>query len=309
MDGGNLAVNAGGSVGTEVLQNNKKRNKQMATTSVGIDKETGLSLYRTMQVIRQCEERLAKSHQQGLVHGACHTYVGEEAIATGVFAHLRLEDVVFSTHRGHGHALAKGLHPQELIAELYGREDGCSGGRGGSMHLFKPEIGMMGTSGIVGPCILHASGGGTPLRFKAKTMSQLPALETERLTMAKNCEGLNMASIWNLPCIFVCENNQFATEVAFDYSSGIPDVGRRAANYGIPGFEVDGNVVLEIYRIAGEAVEHARNGEGPTLIECKTYRTRAHAEGMGTLLIGHVKMWKSGNSVVLLSDSQNDSSK
>ena len=140
----------------------------MATTSVGIDKETGLSLYRTMQVIRQCEERLAKSHQQGLVHGACPPYVGEEAIATGVFAHLRLEDVVFSTHRGHGHALAKGLHPQELIAELYGREDGCSGGRGGSMHLFKPEIGMMGTSGIVGPCILHATGGGYTFKIQGK---------------------------------------------------------------------------------------------------------------------------------------------
>ncbi len=249
----------------------------MATTSVGIDKETGLSLYRTMQVIRQCEERLAKSHQQGLVHGACHTYVGEEAIATGVFAHLRLEDVVFSTHRGHGHALAKGLHPQELIAELYGREDGCSGGRGGSMHLFKPEIGMMGTSGIVGPCILHASGGGYTFKIQGKDNVSVACFGDGAVNNGAFHEGLNMASIWNLPCIFVCENNQFATEVAFDYSSGIPDVGRRAANYGIPGFEVDGNDVLEIYRIAGEAVERARNGEGPTLIECKTYRTRAHA--------------------------------
>ena len=253
----------------------------MATTAVGIDKETGLSLYRTMQVIRQCEERLAKSHQQGLVHGACHTYVGEEAIATGVFAHLRLEDVVFSTHRGHGHALAKGLHPQELIAELYGREDGCSGGRGGSMHLFKPEIGMMGTSGIVGPCILHATGGGYTFKIQGKDNVSVACFGDGAVNNGAFHEGLNMASIWNLPCIFVCENNQFATEVPFDYSSGIPDVGRRAANYGIPGFEVDGNDVLEIYRIAGEAVERARNGEGPTLIECKTYRTRAHAEGMG----------------------------
>jgi 2-oxoisovalerate dehydrogenase E1 component len=119
-----------------------------------------LSLYRQMVLIRRCEERLARSHQRGLIHGACHTYVGEEAIATGVCAHLRPEDVVFSTHRGHGHALAKGVPPRQLFAELYGRETGCSHGRGGSMHLFAPEVGMMGTSGIVGPCILQAAGAG-----------------------------------------------------------------------------------------------------------------------------------------------------
>src|SRR6266436_434634 len=111
-------------------------------------------LYRTMQLIRVCEEQLARSHARGLIHGACHTYVGEEAIATGVCTQLRPEDAIFSTHRGHGHALAKGLPARELIAELFGRQTGCSRGRGGSMHLFAPEIGMMGTSGIVGPCIL-----------------------------------------------------------------------------------------------------------------------------------------------------------
>src|SRR6201987_6013005 len=119
-----------------------------------------LQLYRTMQIIRQTEEELARCHQRGLVHGACHTYVGQEAIATGVCAHLPPDDVVFSTHRGHGHALAKGMPPRELVAELFGRDTGCSRGRGGIMHLFSPEIGMMGTSGIVGPCILQAAGSG-----------------------------------------------------------------------------------------------------------------------------------------------------
>src|SRR5438477_8644753 len=119
-----------------------------------------LSLYRTMQLIRQCEEHLARAHQRGLIHGACHTYVGQEAVAAGVCAHLRPDDVVFSTHRGHGHALAKGVPPRQLFAELYGREAGCSHGRGGSMHLFAPEIGLMGTSGIVGPSILQATGAG-----------------------------------------------------------------------------------------------------------------------------------------------------
>ncbi|MDA1051595.1 MAG: dehydrogenase E1 component subunit alpha/beta [Planctomycetota bacterium] len=251
------------------------------TTKTQLDKQTLLSLYRTMQIIRQCEERLAKSHQRGLVHGACHTYVGQEAIATGVFAHLRNEDVVFSTHRGHGHALAKGMHPKELIAELYGRETGCSQGRGGSMHLFKPEIGMMGTSGIVGPCILHACGAGYAFKIKKSDNVAAACFGDGAVNNGAFHEGLNMASIWKLPVIFVVENNQFATEVPFSYSSGIPDVGRRAENYGMPGFELDGNDVLEIHRVASEAIERARVGGGPTLIECKTYRTRAHAEGMG----------------------------
>src|SRR5438132_6730531 len=125
-----------------------------------IDTTQCLDLYRRMVLIRRTEEQLARSHQRGLVLGACHTYVGQEAIAAGVCAHLRTEDVVFSTHRGHGHALAKGLPPHELIAELYGRAAGCSRGRGGSMHLFAPEIGLMGTSGIVGVCILQAAGAG-----------------------------------------------------------------------------------------------------------------------------------------------------
>ena len=251
------------------------------SSAISISKEIALSLYRRMQVIRQTEEQLARSHQRGLVHGACHTYVGEEAIASAVCEHLRPDDVVFSTHRGHGHALAKGLEPRELIAELYGREGGCSMGRGGSMHIFKPEIGMMGTSGIVGPCILQACGGWYSFKIKGTDNVSVAFFGDGAVNNGAFHEGLNMASIWNLPSIFVCENNQFATEVPFEYASAIPDVWRRAQNYGIPGFEVDGNDVLEIYQIAQEAVKRARDGEGPTLIECKTYRTRAHAEGMG----------------------------
>jgi 2-oxoisovalerate dehydrogenase E1 component len=240
-----------------------------------------LHLYRTMQIIRQTEEELARCHQRGLIHGACHTYVGEEAIATGVCAHLRKEDVVFSTHRGHGHALAKGMPPRELMAELFGRQTGCSRGRGGSMHLFSPEIGMMGTSGIVGPCILQACGGGYSFKI-LKTDNVAVAFFGDGATNnGAFHEGLNMASIWKLPVLFVCENNQFATEVPFAYAAGNPNVGSRGAMYGMPGFTLDGNDVLEIHRVAGEAVERARNGGGPTLIECKTYRTRAHAEGMG----------------------------
>ena len=249
--------------------------------AVEINRETGLSLYRTMQTIRQTEEQLARYHQRGLILGACHTYVGEEAIATGVCAHLSDNDVVFSTHRGHGHALAKGLDPEKLIAELFGRKTGVSHGRGGSMHLFAPEIGLMGTSGIVGPCILQACGGGYSFKILKTDNVAVAFFGDGAVNNGAFHEGLNMASIWNLPVIFICENNQFATEVPFEYSSGIPDVGRRGESYGIPGIEVDGNDLLAVYDTAREAVERARSGGGATLIECKTYRTRAHAEGMG----------------------------
>src|SRR5499427_9833862 len=240
-----------------------------------------LRLYRQMLLIRRCEEQLAKSHQRGLVHGACHTYVGQEAIAVGVCTHLRREDVVFSTHRGHGHALAKGLPPGELIAELFGRETGCSRGRGGSMHLFAPEIGMMGTSGIVGPCILQAAGAGYSFRLLKMDRVAVAFFGDGAVNNGAFHEGLNLASIWKLPVLFVCENNQFATEVPFAYAAGNPSVASRGAAYGLPGVELDGNDVLAIRAAAGEAVRRARAGGGPTLFECKTYRTRPHAEGMG----------------------------
>jgi len=251
----------------------------LQTASVSTD--VLFRLYRTMQVIRQTEEELARCHQRGLVHGACHTYVGQEAIATAVCDHLTREDCVFSTHRGHGHALAKGMPPRELMAELFGRSTGCSQGRGGSMHLFSPEIGMMGTSGIVGPCILQACGGGYSSKILKNGTVGVAFFGDGAVNNGAFHEGLNMAAIWKLPVIFVCENNQYATEVPFAYSSGSPSVGNRASCYGIQGFELDGNDVLAIHEVAGEAIARARAGEGPTLIECKTYRTRAHAEGMG----------------------------
>jgi 2-oxoisovalerate dehydrogenase E1 component len=252
-----------------------------STIKIGTSKETFLPLYRTMQTIRQCEEELARCHQRGLIHGACHTYVGQEAIATGVCAHLRPDDVVFSTHRGHGHALAKGLPPRELVAELFGRATGCSRGRGGSMHLFAPEIGMMGTSGIVGPCILQAAGAGYGFKILKTDRVAVAFFGDGAVNNGAFHEGLNMAAIWNLPVLFVCENNQYATEVPFSYSSGNPSVAGRAASYGMAGAEVDGNDVLAVFEAAREAAERARSGLGPTLIECKTYRTRPHAEGMG----------------------------
>ncbi len=240
-----------------------------------------LSIYRKMLLIRHCEEQLARSHARGLVHGACHTYVGQEAIAAGVCAHLVKGDVIFSTHRGHGHALAMGMPPAELIAELYGRVTGCARGRGGSMHLFSPEIGMMGTSGIVGPCILQAAGAGYTFQLLKQANVGVAFFGDGAVNNGAFHEGLNMASIWKLPVLFVCENNQFATEVAFSYASGNPSVAARAPAYGIAGVAVDGNDAMAVQKAAAEALERARSGGGPTLIECITYRTRPHAEGMG----------------------------
>ncbi len=270
-----------------------------------LTREQLLSLYRTMLIIRRTEEQLVKFYAAGKVYGGVHTYIGEEAVASGVCAHLRDDDTVFSTHRGHGHALAKGVPPAELIAEVMGRATGCSGGRGGSMHLFKPEVGFMGSSGIVGPCITLAAGGG----YSAKL------LKTERVSVAffgdgasnngAFHEGLNLAAAWKLPAIFVCENNLYATEVPLAKSAGNPDIASRGAAYGMPGIAVDGNDVLEVYRVAGEAVQRARAGGGPTLIECRTYRTRAHSEGMrdaGYRTAEEIAAWKQRDPIALLRD-------
>ena len=253
----------------------------MATvTAPNVDKATWVDLYRRMLLIRKTELQLAKSHQRGDVHGACHTYVGQEAVAVGVLAHFSSRDMVFSTHRGHGHALAKGMPAEDLIAELYGRVTGCSRGRGGSMHLFAPEIGMMGTSGIVGPCILQAAGAGYTFKLTKENAVAAAFFGDGAVNNGAFHEGLNLASIYKLPVLFVCENNQYATEVPFSYSAGNPHVANRGAAYGIPSIEVDGNDLLAVYSAAQIAVTRARRGEGPTLIECKTYRTRAHSEGM-----------------------------
>ncbi|MDR3633830.1 MAG: dehydrogenase E1 component subunit alpha/beta [Isosphaeraceae bacterium] len=253
----------------------------LTAASTALGKGPLLTLYRRMVLIRRCEEQLAKSHQRGLIHGACHTYVGEEAIAVGVCAHLGVQDVVFSTHRGHGHALAKGLDPRQLIAELYGRESGCSRGRGGSMHLFAPEVGMMGTSGIVGPCILQAAGAGYSFKLLKNSGVAVAFFGDGAVNNGAFHEGLNMAGIWKLPVLFVCENNQYATEVPFEYAAGNTDVAARGPLYGLPGVALDGNDLVAIHRAAGEAVRRARAGGGATLLECRTYRTRPHAEGMG----------------------------
>lgn len=269
-----------------------------------MDKSTALSLYTTMVRIRRCEEQLARSYAAGTITGACHTYVGEEAIATGVCAHLRHDDAVFSTHRGHGHALAKGVPTRELVAELFGRATGCSGGRGGSMHLFSPEVGMMGTSGIVGPCILQATGAGYSFQLKQTDQVGVAFFGDGAVSNGAFHEGINLATIWDLPVLFICENNMYATEVAFKDSARNTDVAERAATYGLHAEAVDGNDVAAVYAAAEGAVARARSGGGPSLLECRTYRTRPHAEGMrdgGYRSQEEIDSWKARDPITAFS--------
>ena len=268
-----------------------------------LSREQILHLYREMVNIRRTEEQLARSYQAGNIPGACHTYIGQEAVAVGVCAHLRHDDTVFSTHRGHGHALAKGVPPREVIAELFGKATGCSRGRGGSMHLFSPEVGLMGTTGIVGPNILQATGAGYSFKLLKTDRVSVGFFGDGAVSNGAFHEGINMAAIWDLPVIYVCENNMYATEVPFTYATKNQDVAERARTYGIPGIQVDGNDVVAIYEAAGAAVERARAGRGPTLIEARTYRTRPHAEGMrdaGYRTAEEIQEWKQRDPITML---------
>jgi 2-oxoisovalerate dehydrogenase E1 component len=269
---------------------------------IAISKEQSLVLLRTMLLIRFCEEQVVKSYARGEIPGGVHMYIGEEAVATGVCANLRDDDAVFSTHRGHGHALAKGMNPGRMIAEVMGKATGCCGGRGGSMHLFEPTVGFYGTSGIVGPSILLAAGAGYKFKLAKSDQVGVAFFGDGGSNNGAFHEGINMATAWQLPVIFVCENNLYATEVAFKYASKSPSIAGRAQGYGLPGFEVDGNDVLAVYQAAGEAVARARAGNGPTLLECKTYRFRPHSEGMrdtGYRTQEEVDAWKQRDPIMI----------
>jgi 2-oxoisovalerate dehydrogenase E1 component len=280
----------------------QRRILMLKAQSLPLSKAQQLGLLKKMLLIRTCEEQIVKSYARGDIPGGVHTYIGEEAVAAGVCTHLRSEDAVFSTHRGHGHALAKGMKPERLIAEVMGKATGCCGGRGGSMHLFEPSVGFYGTSGIVGPSMLLASGAGYASRLAQADRVGVAFFGDGASNNGAFHEGINMATAWQLPVIFVCENNMYATEVPFVKISKSPSVACRAQGYGLPGVEVDGNDVLAVYQAAGEAVSRARAGKGPTLLECHTYRTRAHAEGMrdaGYRTSEEVETWKARDPIRL----------
>jgi len=241
--------------------------------------ETLRSLYRTMLTIRIFEQRVSREFRTGQIPGFVHMYIGEEAVAAGVCAHLALDDYVTSTHRGHGHCIAKGCDLGAMMAEIYGREAGLCKGRGGSMHIADFSRGMLGANAIVGGGIALATGAGLASSVRGSGQVAVAFFGDGAVNQGVLHESLNLAAIWKLPVIYVCENNGFAESTPAAYSTSVPDVAVRAAGYGIPGVIADGADVLSVYDAAGAAVARARAGEGPTLLEVKTFRFMGHFEG------------------------------
>lgn len=244
-----------------------------------MEKEKKLKMLKDMIRVRTFELRVDKEFRAGAIPGFLHLYMGEEAVAVGACAVLSKDDYIMSTHRGHGHVLAKGADTSAMMAELYGKSTGCNKGKGGSMHIAVPEIGILGANGIVG--------GGIPVAAGAALSSKY--LKTGRVTVcffgdgASNegtfHEALNIASKYNLPVIYVCENNLYNAGTPFKSISNTEYISERAPGYKIPAVIADGNDVMAVYTAVNEAAERARAGDGPTLVECMTYRWSTHAVG------------------------------
>jgi TPP-dependent pyruvate/acetoin dehydrogenase alpha subunit len=250
-----------------------------ASVAENIDQKLLLDYYKKMLELRVFEVKVQELYRNGRLPGFVHLYVGEEAVAVGVCGSLRNEDLIFSTHRGHGHALAKGVPGGVVLAELWGKVTGCSGGRGGSMHMYAPEWGFMGTNGIVGAPIPLATGGGLTAKLAKKGGVAVSFFGEGAVNSGSFHEAVNFGAVWNLPVIYVCENNLYATEMAFSRATKNISVASRAAAYGMKGVEVDGQDVMAVHAAASEAIRIARADGGPTLIECKTYRYVGHHEG------------------------------
>lgn len=236
-------------------------------------------LYVGMYRIRQCEEQLNSLFAKNLFPGYIHSYLGQEACAVGVCAALRADDYIVSTHRGRGHYLAKGMALKPMMAEMFGRATGICGGRGGEMHAADPAVGILGGNGIVGGGIPYAAGAAYSAVLDGIDRVSVAFFGEGASNQGSFHETLNVAAAWNLPMIFVCENNLYAEMTPFRDTVKEVDVAKRAVGYGIPGEVVDGNDVLAVLRATRAAVARARTGKGPTLLELKTYRQVGHFQG------------------------------
>ena len=244
-----------------------------------MEKEQARWIYKTMNEIRFFEEKVHKIFSDGRIPGFVHLYVGEEAVATGVMSQLSDDDYITSTHRGHGHAIAKGCDLNGMMAEIMGKRDGLGHGKGGSMHVAEIDKGMLGANGIVSGGFGLAIGASISIINQGKDNVAVCFFGDGAANEGNFHEGLNFASILDLPVLFICENNQFAEGTTHDYASASETIAERAAAYNMSGVRVDGMDVVEVYKATQEAVERAKKGEGPTLIECDTYRKYGHFEG------------------------------
>jgi pyruvate dehydrogenase E1 component alpha subunit len=252
-------------------------------------------MYTKMLEIRRFEERIGEEYVKGLVPGLVHTSIGQEAVAVGVCANLRKDDYVFGTHRGHGIAIAKGVPLDKLAAEILGKEGGCCRGRGGSMRVAYVDVGLLYSCPIVGTGLPLATGAGLSIKMRKTDQVAACFFGDGASNTGDFHEALNLASVWKLPVIFICENNMYAISVHIKKSTSVENISDRARGYNITGLTVDGNDIIAVYNAAKEAVKKARNGSGPTLIECKTYRTVGHGTtdpGVAYRTAEEIEEWK-----------------
>lgn len=242
----------------------------------GILKELALDFYKKMKLIRRFEEKVVELVNRDEIYGTTHECIGQEAVAVGVCSALRSSDYITSTHRGHGHVIAKGGDIRYMFSELMGKVNGYNRGKGGSMHISDPDLGILGANGIVGAGVPIAVGAALAVKMKKMDRVVISFYGDGAVNQGVVHEAMNMAAIWNLPVIFVCENNQYAVSTSITYSTRIKDLSQRAAAYGFSGRTIDGMDVEEVYITSREIIEKCRSGGGPYLLECKTYRFHGH---------------------------------
>ncbi len=271
-------------------------------TLTGLDPKGARAVHATMVRIRVFETRVTELFVAGRLPGFVHTYLGQEAIAAAVCQNLRLDDYITSTHRGHGHTIAKGTGTDRLMAELFGKETGANRGRGGSMHVADFSLGMLGANGIVGGGFGIAAGAGLAARHRGSGQVAVCFFGDGGINKGPFHESLNFASVKSLPVVFVCENNQYAQFTAISRTSAVEDLAIRATAYDIPGVTVDGNDAGAVHATASTAVEAARRGEGPTLLNCVTYRHSGHYVGDAEVYRAatEVEEWRAADPITRL---------
>jgi pyruvate dehydrogenase E1 component alpha subunit len=249
------------------------------TNPFPLDRNGLIEAYRTMRTIREFEDRLHTNFAKGEIPGFVHLYAGEEASATGIMTHLGPEDRIASTHRGHGHCIAKGVDPREMMKEIYGKVGGSCGGKGGSMHIAELDVGMMGANGILGAGAPLACGAALAAKYRGNGDVAISFVGDGASNQGTFLESLNLSAVWELPVIFVVENNGYAESTSRDYGVAVDSYVDRAAGFGLPGISVDGTDFFAVYEAAGEIIERARHGGGPALMECEMVRFYGHFEG------------------------------
>lgn len=263
------------------------------------------SLYRQMLLIRRFEERVARLYADGEIPGFVHLYIGEEAVAVGVCGNLHSGDFITSTHRGHGHLIAKGGDLKLMMAELFGKETGYCRGKGGSMHIADLDLGILGANGIVGGGFPIATGAGYSIRLRRTDQVVVDFFGDGATNEGVFHEALNMTSAWKLPVVFVCENNQFGVSTRITRVTNNANLADRAYGYGVPAVTIDGNDVLAVQRAAAEAITRARSGGGPTLIVAQTFRHHGHFEGEAVTYWDKDELasWKANDPLLKLAET------